>query len=71
MKKTTYIATVQIVISPGAGVESEAEAADWFSALLSDNDQVFDWGYLKIGGQYLYPKSIEVDPEDYEEGEAL
>ena len=71
MNKTTYIATVQIIISPDAGVSSEAEAADWFSGLLSDNDQVFDWSYLKVGGQNLYPTSIQVDPENYEEGQAL
>ena len=71
MTRRTFIATVQIIISPDAGVTSESEAADWFSGLLSDNNQVFDWGYLKVGGQYLHPTSIHVDPENYEEGQAL
>jgi hypothetical protein len=71
MTRRTFIATVQIIISPDAGVTSEAEAADWFSGLLSDNEQVFDWSYLKVGGQYLYPTSIQVDPKNYQEGQAL
>jgi hypothetical protein len=71
MTRRTYIATVQIIIDPDAGVTNEAEATDWFSGLLSDNDQVFDWGYLKVGGQYLYPTSIQADPDNYEEGQAL
>lgn len=70
MAKNAYIATVQIVIDPGEGIESGAEACDWFSGLLSDNAAILDWSYLKIGGQLLYPQEITID-YPYEEGEAF
>lgn len=69
--KETYIATVQIVINPAvADIQSESEACDWFSGLLTENEQILDWSYLKIGSQFLSPKEIFVDPEKYEEGSA-
>jgi len=37
MAKETYIATVQIVIHPDQDISSDGEAADWFSALLSEH----------------------------------
>ncbi len=60
------VATVQILLD----TDNDAEACDMLSALLSDHGfpfGVIDWGYLKHGGQHLYP-SEKLIPEDYEEG---
>lgn len=72
MAQTAYIATVQIVITPNAtiGLDSEAAACDWFSGLLSDNAEVLDWQYLRIGGQLLLPQETII-PDPYEEGDAF
>ncbi len=71
MAQTTYIATVQIVIKPGE-VNSEAEACDWFSGLLSENEGILDWQYLPIGGSLLSPsEKIVSEIKDYEEGDAF
>lgn len=67
----TYVATVQVLISLDQDVNNETEAADWFSGLLTDNPGVWDWGYLKIGGQYMYPSEKNIDIEEYEEGDFL
>ena len=65
----TYMATIQILISPEEKLQSESEACDWFSGLLSENEKILDWSYLKIGGQYLSPSEKYVSEKDYEEGE--
>ena len=68
-----YVATVQIIIHPD-DVNNEADACDWFSALLSENHQVLDWQYLTVGPQILSPTEtyVEFDPIDgYEEGSAF
>lgn len=67
MAKATYIATVQILISPDENLESDAQACDWISGLLTDNDKILDWSYLKVGGQFLDPQEITI-PNNYEEG---
>jgi len=68
----TYIATVQIVISPIQAVDSQAAACDWFSGLLSENPKVLDWQYLKLGGQRLFPNAVYVDTDlEYQEGDAF
>lgn len=65
-----YMATVQIAIHPDSGVEDKAGACDWFSGLLTENKEVLDWSYLKLGGQFLTPsKRLSVDLDDYNEGE--
>jgi hypothetical protein len=65
-----YIATVQVLIQPSAAT-TEAEACDWMSGLLSENTQVLDWQYLRLGGQRLTPSETFVNPETYKEGEAF
>ena len=75
MAKETYIATVQIVIHPDQDISSDGEAADWFSALLSEHltyneKMILDWQYLKVGGQRMGPEEILVN-DDYEEGDAF
>lgn len=61
MAKETYIATVQIVVNPNENLDSVGQACDWFSGLLSENEKISDWSYLKMGEQYLYPTKIVVE----------
>ena len=71
MAKSAYLATVQILIPE---CDSQAQAEDAIIAMLTENLQysgaILDWGYLKIGGQFLYPQKIAIS-DDYEEGEAF
>lgn len=69
MAQRAYIATVQIIIKPKA-VESEGDACDWMSGLLSENEQVLDWQYLNVGGQRLTPSEKYIS-DNYEEGEGF
>jgi hypothetical protein len=69
MAQFGMIATLQIVLRPGVADEP-GQAEDWISDLLSENPDVLDWTYLKVGGQMLTPQQIVVD-DDYEEGEAF
>lgn len=66
MLKKKYVATVQIVVD----ANNEDEACDAISGVL-DHEGVFDWGYVKIGGQYTYPVEILINEENYEEGDFL
>jgi hypothetical protein len=69
MARQIYIATVQL----GIAADSEAEACDAVSETLSLEDMaIFDWAYLRLGGQVLTPvMKLVGDPGDYEEGEFL
>ena len=68
-RERTFIATVQIVIHPSEQCQTVGDAEDYFSALLTDNNSVLDWSYLKIGAQICYPSDVFVDPDTYFEGE--
>ena len=57
------VATVQLLLNE----TDPSAAADGISELLSHNDFIMDWSYLKVGGQYLKPQEAYVD-EDYKEG---
>lgn len=70
MAEETFIATVQIVLRPGAA-DTEPEACDWMHGLLSEHPEILDWAYLRIGGQLLSPISTIVDTKNYQEGDAL
>ena len=64
-----YLATVHILIVPGV-CENETDACTWMSNLLSENDDVLDWGYVRVGDEVSQPIPIMVhDP--YHEGEGL
>ena len=64
--RRAVVATVQILVD-----ETDAiVATDGFSEMLSGNEWVLDWSYLKIGGQFMYPAEIYIN-KDYEEGEAF
>jgi len=69
--RRTYIATVQIIISPDEGVENEDQAADFFTELLTENEAIEDWSYLKIGNQYLYPEAISIMKGTYRLEDAI
>ena len=70
MGQQVYMATVQIIIDPSENISSQGEAEDFFTALLTDNNAVLDWSYLKVGGQYMYPVEVLVD-DNYQEGGAF
>lgn len=69
--RSAYMATIQILVCPKEEITNDAEAYDWFSGLLTDNVDILDWRYLKIGEQYLQPKSCMIDLNKYEEGDFL
>jgi hypothetical protein len=65
-----YIAQVLILLD----VDSEAEASDAVSGLLTengiytDNSGVMDWSYLYKHGSYTGPREVVV-PDDYDRDE--
>lgn len=67
--KETWIATIQVLLEPGQA-ETQVDACDFLSSLLSENDGVLDWQYLPVNGQHPPPTKILL-PEQYEEGEAF
>lgn len=71
-KMKAYKATVEIlldprIIGPDADTvwKSSADAADFFSELLSGNQDVLDWRYVKVGGTY---DVLQINPDTYIEG---
>jgi len=64
MAQEKYVATIQVLVN----ADCLGGAADGFSELLSHNEFVMDWGYLKIGGQMLVPQKVLVK-DDYQEGD--
>lgn len=66
MSKFACIATVQIVVDE----DNPVMAIEGISEMLSGNDWVIDWAYLKIGGHQMDPVQIIIRG-DYEEGEAF
>jgi hypothetical protein len=76
LARSTYIATIQVVIHPDENIKTEAEACDWFSGLLTEQlqgqNKILDWSYLPVGGQFLSPVEKIVSNQDkYEEGDAF
>ena len=72
MTRQAYIATIQVCVD----CETQAEACDYLSELLSNNinaeNALLDWQYLKLGGQYCAPTSkIVADAGEYYEGDAF
>jgi predicted neuraminidase len=67
--KKLYVATVRIAVNAKTCGNTVAGACEWFSGLLSDNNDVFDWAYGSRKGVYPYPKLVEVDEKKYEEGD--
>ncbi len=67
MHEIYYVGTVSILVKAA----DWPEACDAFSAILSENESVVDWGYIKIGGQRLSPTPYSLDPEVYSEGDFI
>lgn len=78
-----FRATVHILIQ-APGVEDHFGACDWFSGLLRDHDDVFDWSYLAVASEdfdghgpvkYCWPGPQVYTPDlsegDYEEGQGF
>lgn len=66
--KAGYIATVQIVIQDKE-VDCESAASDYINSMLFNTPGIFDWSFLQIGSQYLYPQEVCIpDNFDFEEG---
>lgn len=66
--KKLYVATVRIAVDADACNNSVDGACDWFSGLLSENEDVFDWAHGSRKGSYPLPKLVEVDGKKYREG---
>jgi len=69
--KRVFVCTISLAIDAEENeLRNAVDAADFMSELLSSNlrGKVFDWGYLKVGGNYLYPQEQFVDADTYEEG---
>ena len=60
--RLVYVATVQIAVE----VDSVGEACDYISGIFNglEGPEAMDWGYLRVGLQYLYP-SEHVAVEDW------
>lgn len=68
--RTGWKATVEIIILAN-GVNSEADACDWVSNLLSENSEVKDWGYIQYAdARRTEPVPVEI-PSDYQEGDLI
>jgi hypothetical protein len=60
MAKITYRAIVEITVKPGC-CSSQSDASDWFWGLLSENQEILNWEYLKVANIYLSPREVLVD----------
>ena len=67
--KKLYVATIRVAVDAKACGNLTHGACEWFSGLLSDNTEVFDWAYGSRKGSYPKPKLIEVDARKYAEGD--
>lgn len=68
-KRKLFVATLRVAIDAKACRDTVDGACDWFSALLSENKDVFDWTHGSRKGSYPFPKAIEVENENYKEGD--
>ena len=66
MAKRMMMCTVQLLLD----LDDDAAACDALSEILRGVKEVKDWGYVKVGGQYLYPTERIVD-SNYKEGDAF
>jgi len=63
MVKEICVATIQVAIDE----KNPTKAADLLSEIMGPlcHEGIPDWGYLRVGGQYMYPTTrvVEVDEE--------
>jgi predicted neuraminidase len=70
IKKTKlFVATIRVAVRAEACDYTVDGACDWFSGLLSENSNVFDWAHGSENGVHPKPKLVEVDETLYEEGD--
>jgi predicted neuraminidase len=68
-KKTEiYTATIKVAVRAEA-CGSPQGACDWFCGLLSENEDVLDWGYVPENGVHPMPKLVKIDESQYKEGD--
>ena len=44
--RQAFVGTVKVLVKAEACLNSVSGACDWFSGLLSENEDVIDWGYI-------------------------
>jgi len=68
MERQGRFAIIRVLVDENA-CESDAGACDWFSGLLSEHEDVIDWGYVHDeDGHATRPELVDV-PKDYIEGD--
>jgi len=67
--KKVYVATIRVAVNAEACENSVAGACDWFTGLLSENEDVFDWAHGSRKNVFPPPKLVEVNEKRYEEGD--
>lgn len=68
-KKKLFLATIRVAVDAEACGNSEAGACDFFSGLLTENKDVFDWAHGSRKNSFPMPKPIEINLETYKEGD--
>jgi hypothetical protein len=63
--KSTFVATVQIVVAATNHDAAGDQIADLLEGIQAEAEGVIDWSYLKVGQQYLYPAPLYKQPADY------
>lgn len=69
MARQMFVATIQIAIHPDTHISTADGAAAFFNELLSKNRDIFDWAYLKVGNQYLYPSEQSISNKQFQRNE--
>jgi len=57
-----YVATIQIAME---GPKDHTEAQEEVSVMMDKAPTVYDWSYLRVGQQYLYPHRVLSSKDDY------
>jgi hypothetical protein len=70
---TIHVATIQVAVNAGSHAEATDAISECLGWLQDKGTEIFDWQYLKIGCQYLYPQDTGVPYvlEEYIEGAAF
>jgi hypothetical protein len=68
-KKKLFIATIRVAVNSEACCDCAEGAIDFFSNLLSENKNIFDWSYGSKKSSAPIPQYIELDDKKYKEGD--
>ena len=66
-KKRLFFTTIRIAVDAEACNNTVSGACDWFTELLSENSDVFDWAHGT--GRKNFPKPKLIDEDSYKEGQ--